>query len=239
MLHAEITLNLAGFMLRGDFKDLSQLVDTIYEMAVIPEGQEDEHETLHLMALAVAYEARHALQGDRGIALADNGINSEIKKAHKMLLPNQNVYYATRIDAITAVFVAAVFEKMLFPSPLLHYSMARATMQQYQAAIMSALQPVLSEQSYRKVDRKVLDFPYRYRKDYCLQYLEEQTAKYLRMDKEKRLKALPGTLTRVLEMGDPYHRTVQDVKEAAADYGCTVKQIKLDKAWEYPEDFEW
>lgn len=239
MLHAEITPNLAGFTLRGDIEDLSQLVEAIYQMTVTPEGQKNEHETLHLMALAAAYEVRHALQGDRGVALADNGVNNEIKKLHKTLLPNQNVYFVTRLDAITAGFVAAVFEHMLFPSRLWHYTRARAALQQYQAAVMSALQPVLSEQSYRKVERRVLDFPYHYRKDYCLQYLEEQTAKYLRMNKEKRLKALPGTLTRVLEMGDPYRQTVQDVKEAAAYYGCTAKQIQLSKSWEYPDDFEW
>ncbi len=238
MLLAELTEKLAGLEIAGDAMDFQELALAIAQVAQGEPDQADPDEFLRDICMSIGFEIRHALEGERGFSYVENGVTEEIRKARKELFPLKNVYLRFRVDIITAAFVVAALDRL--GSACDHrnpYTLFYAARRKYDALVMEALRQELSEKEYRRVELAMDKFQRRYTKDYVFQYLEEQTAKYLRMDAEKRKKALAGTLVRVLEMGDAYEGYRTDIRAAARQMGCDVSDVL--PIVEYPDDFVW
>ncbi|MCL6442527.1 MAG: hypothetical protein K6T83_03535 [Alicyclobacillus sp.] len=72
---------------------------------------------------------------------------------------------------------------------------------------------------------------------YATQYLDLLNIHYLGIrDKDKRTKALPRIVKRMVEKGKEYRKVEEEVREMAKEHNCSVEDISL--AEDYPE-VEW
>ena len=83
MLEVEMTPNLLGFKISGDYDALNELYDAIWELTIADDdfpddermrGSENE-QIMSTRLLALCYDIRHAYQGSRGIELVGSGMH--------------------------------------------------------------------------------------------------------------------------------------------------------------------
>ena len=243
MISAAFTPNLGGIVVQGDLLDFEELYDSIHAIVAFEDdGTPDPHETLRLMALAVCFDIRHAIMGEREFVFVDNGMDNEKKKCMGVLTPDKNIYYSFKFYIITMVFAVMALEYFILRYARQYnassdWDKTIAAVRKLQAVVMDCLKQQLTMTNYKKVVRNIGNFTYNYRGKYVQQYLDEQTIKYLNMNREKRLKSLPGTIVRLAEMGEGYKEVKQVIQEAAATYGCPEDEICLEK--DYPEEIDW
>ncbi len=96
MIEVSLTKNLAGIMLSGDCNDLDNIIKSLYTITINEhaETKNIKYIDMSTRVLELAYDIRHALQGDRGFEFIDNGMTKEIMKYHNTIASNKNVYYS-------------------------------------------------------------------------------------------------------------------------------------------------
>ena len=101
MIRITNTPNLTGVTISGDFEDLDALVEAIYQVT-ISEFDEDLNKksrrylNISLRALGLAYDVRHAAQGDREVFTEANGLPewyAEAAAEAGRSLPEANLRY--------------------------------------------------------------------------------------------------------------------------------------------------
>lgn len=110
MINVSPTKNLLGVTITGDYNDLCELVESIYLLA-----NECESEYLYSITIrmfAVAYDLRHAYQGDREVKLVDNGMNRELMDWHNVKASTENVYYSCNIFFPQIIFFSLSASKL-------------------------------------------------------------------------------------------------------------------------------
>ena len=95
MLKIESTENLTGVKISGNFDDLYEIVNAIYDISseqVIQKHSEYAKASNRLFGLS--YEIRHAYQGDRDIDLVYNGMDKDIMANQSIIIPDKNVEFS-------------------------------------------------------------------------------------------------------------------------------------------------
>jgi hypothetical protein len=94
MISVKSTPSLAGVEISGGYDDFDSLYDAI--SAITDEqllSEYPRYQNVAIRLLGFSYDLRHAMQGDREIALVDNGMTEELMAFHHTIAPRSNVVY--------------------------------------------------------------------------------------------------------------------------------------------------
>ncbi len=78
MIKIETTPNLAGVRISGDYDDLYNLNNALYDITIDEFAEVNkEYIDMSMRLLGLSYDIRHASQGDRDVEAVDNGMDRE------------------------------------------------------------------------------------------------------------------------------------------------------------------
>lgn len=257
MLQTKPTEHLTGIAVQGDFKDFSELVESIYRITGLTDDQTELYYGVKNRLLGICYDIRHAFMGDRDIILADNGMNKEIMKWHEIITPTQNVYYSVNILFPEAIFVAVSVPKMYrFSSayygkkgrradmecdlpmiPYADYIRDKANLDVLCAGIFQALGEVIGNEELEKLIQLMQRADESYM-DYATHYIDKCNIELLKTAVEKRKDKLRNIARRIAKRPQAYQNMEDELKYWAKEYKTTIYNLQ-DPRIEYPEYFEW
>ena len=250
MIFVKSTPNNAGVSIYGDHRDFEELYEAMHTVV----GGEDEFTSFssaRFRVLGVCYDIRHALMGDREIEPVDNGMAPDMMKRQGMIVPTQNIYLKINVLWPEILFVTMALNDFITLYtrkkagrncyyPILDkqniWDGAIAQVRVLQAAIDECIKETVADASYSRV-KNLLIHSYTWLEDYATQYLDMLNCRFIKMDKEKRLKNIPTMAKRLAEQGEEYRRVEEEIEAVARENNCPVENVKSIE--EYPEDWEW
>ncbi len=258
MLEAKCTPNYAGVTLSGDLGDLKELNQAFHDIV----GNEEKHPSLssvHHRIMGLCYDLRHALLGDRGIKLVDNGMNTNKMKYHQAIAPQNNLYYSFNVIWLEILFVVMILNDYIFLdsnsivdsggiaignfcyakllAPEVMWNKSIVVIRNFQATVMEALKGILCPTIYSRLVKAIFKENLCF-ENYAIQYLDVLNARYLAMDREKRLKNLPSMVKHLSERSDEYYEIEDFIQQYSREHNITVKNIQLEGSV-CPEEFDW
>lgn len=261
MITVKNTPNIAGVEISGDFYDFEKLVNAFYVLTVDEFSEKNNrgysrgHINISTRVLGLCYDLRHAMQGDRQVELVENGMNEEKMKFHSIIAPRNNVYYKCNYLYPEMFLVMLALNQLVklrmkdLAKSKYEYNIAFtknviwddkiATIRSFQAEFTKCVQETLTESSFSRW-LNVMNDQYLHIEEIVGQYVDLQNIKYLKMDKEKRLKNLTTIAKRIADFQvDPDYREIKEVvDEAVKEQGCSESDIGLEGI-EYPEEILW
>ncbi len=242
MLIIKVTPKTAGLSICGDFEDFQRLYDALIEILGDEQAPGDEYEMPAVNILAVCYELRQAIMGNRAVEFVANRLDAEAQQNLKVLGPQRNVYYKTRIHLpeilfdIMALndFIEIYSRKIKIPALNRDIQM----IQLFQAEVTAALQTLMDAPAGARLAQLIYGVFPRFA-GYCTQYVEQMTEKHLGMSPEKRRQNILPLARKFNEKGLDYNRLVVDLQETAAELQCPI--YDLESIIDIPElsDQEW
>lgn len=251
MILAQNTPNNTGVAILGDCADFENLYEALHTVV----GNEDEfveYETARIRVLAICYDIRHALMGHREIEFVDNGIDEEKKRYMSVLAPDKNVYLKIYVLWPEMLFVTMALNEFLklyaqklakkkysydlFTENKVIWDKHIAQVRMLQAAVADCLKQTVSDNVYARI-LNALNGRYVYVDRYITQYLDILNERFIKMNKDKRLKNLSAIAKRITERDREYYDLERQLMEDAQKYNCSVDDLRLDL--DFPEDIEW
>jgi hypothetical protein len=263
MIRVTNTPNLAGVTISGDFEDLHALVEAIYQVTV-SDFDEDLNKNsrrylnISLRVLGLAYDVRHAAQGDREIFTEANGLPEwyiEAAEDSGRSLPQANLRYACNVLYPETILVTMALNDLVkfrmrrlakgrhgFEAPLdkaVVNDRAITVVRLLQSAFAEAIGAVLSKPSLTRWRNIVYD---RITEVVSIThpFVDAWNLRYLGMNREARAKKLVTITKRFAE-----HRSDREnleyrhaIDEAVEERGWTERDIRFD-GLEYPAEIEW
>lgn len=249
MIYFENTPNNVGVAIYGDYKDFDGLYDALHSIV----GTEEDffsHANARLRVLAVCYDIRHALMGNREIEFVENGMDEDRMKWMSVIAPENNVYYKIYVLWPEMLFVTMVlndfvrlyakrntkskYDYMFDKKNVWDGNIAHVRL--FQAEFAKCIRENVSDASYKRM-MNYMNKDHTWYDDYITQYLDVLNCRYLDMNNEKRIKKLSVMAKRLSEKNEEYIQLEYDVKKAAREYNTTLDNIKPPV--EYPVDFKW
>ncbi len=256
MLSVKPTENLTGVTIQGDFKDLYELVDSIYRITGTNDDMTSMYWGVQNRLFGVCYDIRHAYMGDRGMTLEENGISHEVAKLHNPILPTQNVYYNVNILFPEAIFIAASVPQMYIYSsvyygmrkksakedshffiPYSNYIRDKANLDVLCAGIWQALGESIGDEELESI----IGMMYRANENYmyyATPYIDKCNIELIKTAVEKRKDKLRNIAKRIVKKPQGYLDMEKDLQYWAKKYKTTIYELD-DPNLEYTEDFEW
>ena len=257
MIKITTTEQLAGVKLVGDFEDLYQLVDAIHEIVVDEYSEKYEkysrYANASLRVLGVCYDIRHAYQGDREVLLESNGMTREMMTFHKLIVPENNVYYACNIILPEMIFVTLALNELIelrvaelskskytkcegFHKNVI-WDEVIITLRAFQSAFSKSLKEVMTSATYSRWLNLMSNTDGI--STFYTQYLDEMNIDYLDIDREKRISQInkiTKAITRHWE--DQKHKNLRMKIDAfARENNCDKNDVIFEMA--YPETIQW
>lgn len=251
MIFVQNTPHNTGVAIYGDYQDFDNLYEALHNV-VGSEEEADEFGPARIRVLAICYDLRHALMGDREIEFIDNGMDAEKRKRLSALAPEMNVYLK-----INALWTEMLFVVMALNAFIKRYgkklSKARydydiltdskviwdksiAQVRMLQAAVADCLRETLTDATYKRVI-KMMNSRYIFVETFLTQYIDVLNARFLCMTSEKRRKNISLMAKRLVELDDEYYDLANSLKEEARKSFCSVHDLQLNL--DYPEEIEW
>jgi hypothetical protein len=223
--------------------DLEALYHALH--TIIGEETEDRfarYKNTRYRILALCYEIRHAIMGDRELQFVENGMQPDTMKRHAVITHNKNVYMSFQVLWPEALFTMLLlndytndYEKN--KQRQLFWDRSIATVRMYQTAIAACLTSLLNEANYKRT-MNLMNDRYSWYGDYCTQYVDLLNVRFVKMDPEKRLKNISVMAKRLVEKPAEYTTLQSEVEASARHHGCSVLDITL-KDTEIPEGMDW
>lgn len=260
MIRVTNTPNLAGITISGDFDDLDALVDAIYDVTVSDYDEDLTKSDLRYLSISIrvlglAYDVRHAAQGDREISTEPNGVQDWYADAFGAALPATNVRYSCNILYPEAILVTMALNDLVkrrmhrlaktrydFEAPM-HKAVINdrtiAVIRLFQSAVVGAIGEVLSTPSLTRwrniVHDRITDVI-----GITHPFVDTWNLRYLDMNREARAKKLVTITKRFSEYHyDPenmaYRRAID---QAVEEQGLDENNLRFH-GLEYPEEIEW
>jgi len=258
MITAKPTEHLTGILLEGSYDDFLQIVNSIYNITIDHfEGDDlDPYRGVKNRLLGICYDIRHAYQGDRNIVFADNGVNDEMMKWHKTILPKKAVHFSVEL-----LFPEAVFVALSAPDLFIHdysgyktedsaeedkyrpnfsaYYIDKAVIDTLSGVILGCLEEVIGVNEFYKLMKRRNTRVFSTYSYYLPQYVDKCNVEYLNTSSEKRADKIRNITKRFISHPSSYYSMLESMKSAAQDYGCSIYEIR-DTRIKYPEDdIEW
>jgi len=261
MISAAATENLTGIILEGDYRDLSEMVDSIYRITGFDDDYDSPYWSVKNRLLGLCYDIRHAYQGDRSVKMVENGNNEGLMKVHSMIAPKENLYYSVEILFPEALFVALsapelkylsrqnygsyarkrylkTKDEFLIVNKYAHYGRDLAMIDLLSGVILSALAEVIGDGEFEKVmNLRKHGYELLY-KEYAAQYVDKCNIEYIKTPLEKRKDKLRNIAKRLIKKNDSYYKLYNDLQYSAKLKKCSIHMLH-DSRNEYPDDFEW
>ncbi len=251
MIFVKNTPNNTGVAIYGDYMDFENLYEALHTVV----GDQEEFVECYaarIRVLAVCYDIRHALMGEREIEFMDNGIDEEKKKRLSVLAPDKNVYLKIYVLWPEMLFVTIALNQFLvfyaqklaktryssdlFTESKVVWDSSIAQVRMLQAAVAECLKQTVSKGAYARM-LNVINGKYVYIDRYITQYLDILNSRFIKMNSEKRLKNLSTIAKRIVERGQEYRELEMELMEEAKKYNCSVDDLRLDL--DFPEEIEW
>ena len=263
MIRVTSTPNLAGVTISGDFEDLDALVDALYQVTVSDHDEDLDKKSrrylnISIRALGLAYDVRHAAQGDREIYTEANGIgerHAETRADAVQPLPRSNVRYACNVlypevILVTMALNDLVKHRMLrlaktrygFEAPLdkaVVNDRAISVIRLFQSVFVEAISKVLTKASFTRwrniVHDRITDVV-----TITHPFVDTWNLRYLDMDREERPKKLLTITKRFAEhLYDKENRAYRRaIDEAVKEYGCAETDLRFE-GLQYPQEIDW
>lgn len=251
MIYFNNTPNNTGVAIYGDHMDFENLYDALHTVV----GNENEfvtYEAARIRVLGVCYDIRHALMGDREIEFVDNGMDDEKKRRMSVLTPDKNVYLKINVLWPEILFVTMALNEFLvlyakkqvktrsisdlFTGNKVIWDASIAQVRLLQAAVAECLKQMVSEASYARM-LNVMNGMYVFVDHYVTQYVDILNDKFIKMDKEKRLKNISTMAKRIAERDREYRDLESQLRDEARERNCRLDDLRLDL--DYSTDFKW
>lgn len=251
MIYVNNTPNNTGVAIYGDYMDFENLYDALHTVV----GNENEfitYEAARIRVLGVCYDIRHALMGDREIEFVDNGIDDEKKRRMSVLTPDKNVYLKINVLWPEILFVTMALNEFLelyakkkvktrsisdlFTDSKVIWDASIAQVRLLQAAVAECLKQTISEAPYARM-LNLMNGMYVFVGHYVTQYIDILNDKFIKMDKEKRLKNISILAKRIAERDREYRDLESRLKDEAKERKCSLDDLRLDL--DYSADFKW
>lgn len=251
MIFAKNTPSNTGVAIYGDYMDFENLYEALHTVL----GKEDEFiecDAARIRILAICYDIRHALMGDREIEFVDNGMDEEKKRRLSVLASDKNVYLKIYVLWPEMLFVTMALNEFLelyarklakkkycddlFAENKVIWDKSIAQVRMLQAAVAECLKQTVSDNIYARI-LNTMNGKFVYVDRYVTQYLDILNKRFIKMNKEKRLKNLSTIAKRIAERGQEYRNLEFQLEEDAKKYNCSVDDLRLDL--DFPEDIEW
>lgn len=238
MLTMSNTPNHTGVKISGDFFDLDELNQAIYQV-IGEEGKYYHYEGLRMRLLGISYDIRHAAQGDRNIETVFNGLHDHMKKQLGFIAPDKNIYYSTEVlwpELLFAAIALKDFVKMYsqevkFPEWDIHLPVIK----KFQSLVFDCVHGHVTEEEYQTI-LQALETPATF-SDYAVQFVDYLNLKYIDMTKEQREKNLSVIALKLASQDSDYEAFRKQVMAAAEPSKKPIHEIRIQA--EYPEEIEW
>lgn len=251
MIFIRNTPNNAGVAIYGDYNDLEGLYEALHDI-VGEEGEYLHYEGARLRILGVCYDLRHALMGDRDYEFVDNGMDEDKRRKMSLLSPDCNLYlviYVLWPEILFITMALNVFVEVyalkqvkasgsgeLFDDKKVIWDINIAQVRILQAHLAEVLQGTLSKHSYARIHNLLNENRVMIIK-YITQYLDILNARFLKMDKEKRLKNISISAKRIADPNEEYFYLKHHLRKEADRLNCCVGDLRVNI--DYPEDIVW
>jgi hypothetical protein len=249
MIYVKNTPNNTGVAVYGDHRDFEGLYEALYGIV----GNEDEfvnHEVLRIRVLAVCYDLRHAMMGDREFEFVDNGMDELKMKRLSMITPDKNLYLKINVLWPELLFVMMALNDFIllyakkkargsYKTVLDRRNIWDASIAQvriFQAGVADCMRETVTESSFTRM-MSLMNRDYIWMGKYITQYIDILNGRFLEYSPEKRLKFIPTMAKRLAEQGNEYMEVRSDVIAAAQQYNCPAENIRFSE--DYPEEIEW
>ncbi|MFZ0368061.1 MAG: hypothetical protein WAM07_00490 [Halobacillus sp.] len=249
MIMVENTELNAGVEVSGDYHDFEALYEAIHNI-VGEEGEYPPYEGARLHVLAVCYDLRHAMMGDRSFKRVENGFDREKMRYLSMIASEENIYLTIHVLWPELLFVTMALNDFIkeyagknarhTSNSLEHtkniWSEDIAIIRMFQSQIAKAIGTMVSPSSYTRMMNMLNKNDYG-TMNYTTQYLTVLNSKFINMDADERMRNLTIMAKRLTEAGKEYEEVKKEVREAAKNYQCSPQDIRLNM--HFPEEIDW
>lgn len=239
MLTLKNTNNLTGATISGDYWDLDETCTSIYHLTG-GENRYLEWQGARIRLLSIAYDLRHAYQGERNVELVSNGLHKEVMKAHDFIAPEKNIHYSTEIlwPELAFAFMALNDFIKLYKKyeRAVDFDIHVVNARKFQAIIAEGLKENMSEEAYTFILTSMLSSTMNV-EGYAIQYIDFLNLSYINMPKEQRLQAFEAIITTIIVKNKDYESVKQKVMTEANKTKSSIHELRLNI--EYPEHIEW
>ena len=249
MIYVENTPNNTGVAVYGDHRDFEGLYEALHDIV----GNEDEflnHEMVRIRVLAVCYDLRHAMMGDREFEFVDNGMDDFKMRKLSVIAPDKNVYLKINVLWPELLFVMMALNDFIllyakkkarvsYKSVLDRRNIWDASIAQvriFQSMVAKCMEETVPQASFTRM-MNLMNRDYIWMDNYITQYIDILNGRFLGYSPEKRLKSIPTMAKRLAEQGNEYMEVRSEVIAAAQEYNCPAENIRFSE--DYPEEIEW
>ena len=239
MLSIAHTENLTGARISGDYFDLDEFNQALY--AVI--GDENKYydwEGSRTRILGVAYEIRHALQGERHVDFVANGLAKASMKHHDIVTSGKNIYYSVKVLWPELIFTTIALNDFvrLYAKERTHASLDVhiAAIRKFQSTVGEALQTIVPQEEYIQF-MSALSSNETNVQEYAIQFVDMLNLNYIDSTKEQREKSLGMIALKLAIQDKDYIAFKNQVLNSANKTKSDIHDISLTK--KYPEEIEW
>lgn len=263
MLRVNVTENMTGVTISGDYNDLNNLHSAISNV-ISYEDKFGGYECVQLTLSALNYDLRHAYMGNRMIEQIDNGMTADLRAYHKVICYDTNIYYSVNItwpEIIFDVFALKDYINMALDHKyakklcddlpkeyrkeyIEHLPVDCATINQFRYLVLDELRKTLGDRRYASIRNLMKNknsnntIINRNFYGFCTQYLEELTVKYIDTDIKKRKALLASIARKLLDRDEEYYEVEYAVHDFARKNNVSLTDVRMhDLDW--PEEIVW
>lgn len=221
MIFAKPTKFNAGLAIYGDYVDFTSLHSSIHEIA-----DEDNNDLGEIgeFILGLAYEIRHAYQGDRLMLEMEGG---SVKEPTRSVYLGFNTLWTTFLPQLAMLRDAASYQVL--------GRNIQSDLWRLQACAEEAL--MKSDANVALACMDWLKNAPRFSTDYYLEFIGDSSYTYIHKHSGKRrIKHLPDILREMSHYSKAYKKFVTELEKFAAEKNCSPKSIRDAREW---EDFKW
>lgn len=252
MLTINPTKHLIGITIRGDYKDLRELEESVHGIIGLDDDPDGVYYGVKDRLRGICYDIHHASEGGGHVLLEKNGITEEIISSCSLTVPSENVYYSVEIFFPEALFIAAAIPEMCELAieaygsdtgeegnglPLSRYYRDKANLLVLCTAIWQALGEAIGEEDTEKI-LTLYSLSSGDYKNYVIQYIDKCNVELLNAPEEKRKEKLRGIAKKIVKKPYEYFKIENDVEYWARERKTSIYKL-YDPKLEYPEIQEW
>lgn len=239
MLSIKSTERLTGGRISGDYWDLDELINAIYEV-IGDENRYYDYQGARHRILGVCLELRKATQGECNIEFVANGIHKGVIKKQDMIAPSKNVYFSVEILWPELIFTALalndfidLYNEFIDISP---WNPHVATIRKFQSIVTECLKEHLPEDHFHVFMQLMVSKSPKYFR-YATQYVDVLNLEYLNLSMEERKQNLGAFAIRLMVEDDGYLALKNEILAAASVTKNEIHELQLQM--KYPEQIDW
>lgn len=239
MLSIQMTEQLTGVSVSGDYWDFVSLIDAISEV-IGDEKRYNDFKGSRSRILRVLIDFRRAKSAEKNIEFVPNGLNMGLKHERNVVAPEKNVYYSVEILLPEIIFTAIALNDFI----LLHqetiddseWNIEVATVRYFQSLIADLLEEYMDGEQYMLFLLMLHSKRPAYFR-YATQFVDILNIEYLKLDSEERKELIPEFTIRLLTEDEDYKTLEKELLAMSNVHKKELHEYKL--ALKYPDEIYW